>query len=214
MSEGAHAPGASAPVAAACVGMALALRLPRALLRWDEVSLAYAAYADPAARLVASGDWAGLPRAWVGLHPPLHAALLGLGERIAPIPGVALLFSALCSSLACGFIAARFGGLAGLLLATAGVAAHYSGEVNNYPLAALGLAVLLWAAPRRDAVRNLGIFLAGWSHVLGLAAARPLVGSEGPPQPGRARHRRRAGSVAGAPHRRRAALRRRRPARR
>lgn len=154
--------------------LALALRLPRALLRWDEVSIAYAAYADPAARLVAEARWWALPQAWVGLHPPLHAALLGLGERFAPVPALALGFSALCSAAACAVLAARFGPLAGLLLATSAASIEYSSEINNYPLAALGVAAALAGARARPALRNLGLALAAWSHVLGLGLAGAL----------------------------------------
>ena len=174
MSEAAPPPrlGWMAPVGVTL--LAFGLRVPRALLRWDEVSVAYAAYADPAARMVQAGDWAALPQAWVGLHPPLHAAVLGIGERWLPIPAAALGFSALCSAAACGLLAARFGLLAGLVLAMSAVAISYAAEINNYPVAALGLAAALAWARGPALHRNLGVALASWSHVLGLGAAGAL----------------------------------------
>ncbi len=49
--------------------LAAALRAGRALLRWEEVSIAYAAYQAPL--IQAWGDPGLMLDSWVGLHPPL-----------------------------------------------------------------------------------------------------------------------------------------------
>ncbi len=102
----------------AVVGLALALRLPRAVLRWDEVALAYAAYAEPAVRALEEGDAVGLVASWVGLHPPLHAGLMALSELFVPVPALWLLFSVLASTAAVAAVCRVAGPLAGLVLST------------------------------------------------------------------------------------------------
>ena len=44
------------PALLAVVGLGAALRLPRVIARWDEIALAYAAYAAPAMDAVATAD--------------------------------------------------------------------------------------------------------------------------------------------------------------
>lgn len=157
----------------ACV--AFGLRAPRALLRWDEVSLAYAAYAEPAARAWERGAVHELPAAWVGLHPPAHAALWAVGEHIAPIPLLGLGFSAACSATAAGLLAGRWGWLPGLVLALSPASISYAAEANNYPLAALLIALALVFARSAPPLAGLGAALAGWGHVLGLAVGGAVV---------------------------------------
>ena len=155
--------------------LALGLRAPRAALRWDEVSIAYAAYAEPAARAVERGALLELPAAWVGLHPPLHAALWAVGERLAPVPLLGLGLSAACSAAAAGVLAARWGWLPGLLLALSPASILYAAEVNNYPLAALLIALALASAQAPARWCAAGAALAGWGHVLGLAVGGAVV---------------------------------------
>jgi hypothetical protein len=180
---GGPGPGVTAGLAAALLVLAAALRLGRALLRWEEVSLAYAAYQAPLVE--AWGDPGAMLDSWVGLHPPLYGILFAVIERAAPIPLIFLGLSALCSWLAVLFVyrAARLlgGDLAGLvalaLATTAPVALHYTAELNNYPLLLALLAALLWAWARYRQglsgwlpVALLGV-AAGWTHLLGGVAA-------------------------------------------
>ncbi|MBL8616480.1 MAG: hypothetical protein JNM72_12795 [Deltaproteobacteria bacterium] len=151
------------------------MRAPRALLRWDEVSLAYAAYAEPAARAVDRGALHELPAAWVGLHPPLHAALWAVGEHVAPVPLLGLGLSAGCSAAAAGLLAGRWGWLPGLVLALSPASITYAAEANNYPLAALLIALALVCAGSASPLAGLGAALAGWGHVLGLAVGGAVV---------------------------------------
>lgn len=156
-----------AALAALVVG--LGLRLPRAALRWDEIALAYAAYAGPHAEAVGAGRPLDALGVWVGLHPPLWAALHAVAEQVLPVPAVWLAVQAMLSAAAAAVVGGRFGLGPGLLLATAPVAVEYAGEVNNYPLAALAVAaVLAWPVGRAGGLAGV---IAGWSHVLGGAAA-------------------------------------------
>lgn len=174
---------AALSVAVVLMVLAATLRAGRALLRWEEVSLAYSAYQAPLVK--ALGDPGLLIDSWVGLHPPLYGACYALMEHLAPYPLLFLGFSATCSLAAAFFAwrAARLlaGPLAGLvalaLAATAPVALHYAAEINNYPLMLALLAALLWAWARYRAGRGgwllvaaLGI-VAGWTHLLGGVAA-------------------------------------------
>ncbi len=159
--------------------LAAALRAGRALLRWEEVSIAYAAYQAPL--IQAWGDPGLMLDSWVGLHPPLYGLIHAAIEHAAPIPLLFLGFSALCSWLAVLFVyrAARLlgGWLAGLcalaLAAGAPVALHYAAELNNYPLLLALVAALLWAWARYRVGLGgwLGLALlgvaAGWTHLLG-----------------------------------------------
>ena len=163
------------------------LRAGRALLRWEEVSIAYAAYQAPLVK--AWGDPGLLLDRWVGLHPPLYGMAYAAIEHAAPIPLLFLGFSALCSWLAVLLVyrAARLlgGTAAGVvalaLAAGAPVALHYAAELNNYPLLLALVAALIWAWARyRQGVGGwlplalLGI-AAGWTHLLGGMAAGLVV---------------------------------------
>ncbi len=163
---------------AAAVGVvvvATALRLPRVIARWDEVALAYAAYAEPAVRALEAGSLAGALTAWVGLHPPLHAVLLGVSELVLPVPLLWLGFSAACSVAAVGAVTRLAGPVPGLVLATAPLQLAYAAEVNNYPLAIAALALLLLAARAPWGWLVAAAGLACWSHLLGAAAAGAVV---------------------------------------
>lgn len=159
----------------AVVALALVLRLPRVALRWDEVALAYAAYAEPAVLGVESGSPSAIAAAWVGLHPPLHAILLGLSELWLPVPVLWLLGSVAASTLAVWALVRAVGPVAGLALATAPVQLAYAAEVNNYPLAVCGVALLLLAARARWGWLVAAAALACHSHLLGAAAAGGVV---------------------------------------
>lgn len=147
------------------------LRLGRAAARWDEIALAYAAYAEPAARHLSEGEVLRAASSWVGLHPPLHGVLLGVIEVIWPVPALWLALSVLASLGAVVAVGRAGGWLAAAVLATAPIQLAYSAEVNNYPLAALAVALLL-VAPRRPGPALLAaIVFACWSHVLTAMAA-------------------------------------------
>ena len=174
-------------LAAALLVVAGLLRAGRALLRWEEVSIAYAAYQAPLVK--AWGDPGLLLDSWVGLHPPLYGLFFAAIEHTAPVPLLFLGFSACCSWLAVLFVyrAARLlgGTVAGLvalaLAAGAPVALHYAAELNNYPLLLAPVAALIWAWARyRQGVGGwlpvalLGV-AAGWTHLLGGVAAGLIV---------------------------------------
>jgi hypothetical protein len=159
----------------AVVGLALALRLPRAVLRWDEVALAYAAYAEPAVRALEAGDAVGLAASWVGLHPPLHAGLMALSELSVPVPALWLLFSVLASTAAVAAVCRVAGPVAGLVLATAPMQLAYAAEVNNYPLTVGAVGLLLLAARARWGWLVAAAALACQAHLLGAAAAGGVV---------------------------------------
>jgi hypothetical protein len=165
----------SRPLVFAAVAVALVLRLPRVIARWDEIALAYAAYAAPAMDAVGAVDVRGGLTAWVGLHPPVHALLLGLIEHVYPAPLLWLLLSAALSVAAVGVVARLGGPLAGLALAVAPLQLAYAAEVNNYPLAICAMALLLAAARARWPWLVAAAALACGSHVLGAAAAGGVV---------------------------------------
>ena len=151
--------------------LAVLLRVPRVVLRWDEVAIAYAAYTAPAANAVSRWAPGELLGAWVGLHPPLHAALLGLLEVSWAAPLGWLLLSAAASVGAVVVVGRHGGALAALVLATAPLQLADAAEVNNYPLAVLAMAVLC-ASGRGPWWAFVGaVALACWSHVLGMCAA-------------------------------------------
>lgn len=171
----------------AVVAVAVVLRAPRVVLRWDEVALAYSAYAAPTSRALLDGRLGDAVGSWVGLHPPLHALVMALLDAVAPVPLLWLLGSAACSVGAVVLVTRHAGPLAGLLVATAPLQLQDAAEVNNYPLATLGMAALVWGARAPVGRFLLGVALAGWGHVLGLAAAgavtlwrlaRPVEGGE------------------------------------
>lgn len=145
---------------------ALLLRALRAPARWDEITLAYAAYGEPVARALGEGRLAQALATWVGLHPPLHAALLAGIDALWPAPGAWILLSVL-ASLGAALALGRAGGPVALaVLATAPLQLAYCGEVNNYPLAVLALALVLAAAEGPWSALAAAAILAGWSHVL------------------------------------------------
>lgn len=158
------------------LGVSAALRLLRGPARWDEIALAYAAYAEPVSRLVEQGRWSGLPASWVGLHPPLHALALAILDRIAPAPALWIGLAALCSLGAVIAVGRAAGPVAAAALGTAPLQLAYAGEVNNYPLATLAVALCL-AAARGPWVALAGaVALAGWSHVLAGLAGLGVLG--------------------------------------
>ena len=156
-------------------GLAGLLRLARGAARWDEVALAYAAYTEPAAQALAEGEPLGALSSWVGLHPPLHAVIMGLLELLWPAPLAWIGLSLLASWLAVVLIGRRAGWIAAAALAGGPLQLAYCAEVNNYPLAVLAVAALL-VAPRRP---GLGLYaavaLACWAHVLTALAAGAFV---------------------------------------
>ena len=160
---------------AAVVAGAFLLRIPRAVLRWDEVSLAYAAYAEPAVLAIEGASVSGAAAAWVGLHPPLHALLLGLSEVFLPIPALWLMGSVLASTIAVWAACRVAGPVGGLALATAPLQLAYAAEVNNYPLAVGSIGVLLVAGRARWGWLVAAVALASFSHLMGAAAAGGVV---------------------------------------
>lgn len=171
-----RAPGdRSGPWLAAAVCVAVVLRLPRVVLRWDEVSLAYAAYTEPAAAAVAAGQVGTALGAWVGLHPPLHAMWMGLCEVVWPAPLLWLGASMLATVGAVWLVGRVAGPVASLVLATAPLQLAYCAEVNNYPLAVFAVAAVMAAARAHWAWLAGAAILCGWSHVLAGAAAGGVV---------------------------------------
>ena len=152
------------------------LRLGRAITRWDEVALAYAAYPEPVARALAEGRLTDALGGWVGLHPPLFGLLHGLGELLFPVPALWLLGSALASLLAVAVVHRVAGPWAALALAAAPVQLAYCAEINNYPLAILLVALIIWTARGRWPALAAAVVLAGWCHLLaGLAGVAVVL---------------------------------------
>jgi len=151
---------------------AAALRLLRMHVRWDEITLAYAAYAEPLAMALSEGHPTALMGSWIGLHPPLWGAIHAVFELVAPVPWVWLSFSALCS-LAAVWLVGRMGGwLPALVLASAPVHLLDSAEINNYPIATLAMALLIYCARGAPVALALAAVFATWCHLLtGVAAA-------------------------------------------
>lgn len=157
------------------LGLAAVLRLPRVFLRWDEVAIAYAAYTEPAVQAVERLSPGELLGAWVGLHPPLHAALMAILETTWSAPLGWLLLSATMSMLTVAVVARAGGLLAALVVATSPLQLADAAEVNNYPLAVLAMAVLCAAARGPWLLFVAAVGLACWSHVLGMCAAAVLT---------------------------------------
>ena len=155
----------------AVLGLAVVARLPRLVNRWDEVALAYSAYAAPCSEALAAGKPAEALASWVGLHPPLYALWMGIWDGLWPAPALWMLSSVLCSVLAVWVVGRVQGALAALVLATAPLQLADAAEVNNYPLAILGSALLVAGARAPLGWFLLGVAVAGWGHVLGLVAA-------------------------------------------
>ncbi len=159
------------------VAVALVLRCLRLVNRWDEVALAYAAYAAPASERL----WAGSPgeamACWVGLHPPAHALLLAVLDGVWPAPAAWMGLSILFSVLAVWMVGRAAGPWAALVLATSPVQLMDAAEVNNYPLAVAGLAALLWARKASWPWFVAAVVWASYGHVLGLCVAGGLTAS-------------------------------------
>jgi hypothetical protein len=165
-------------LAAGCLLLILAafLRSMRVIARWDEVALAYAAYAEPAAAAWSRGDVGAALTRWVGLHPPLHGALIGLIEVHAPVPMLMLGLSAMASLCTVGVAIWRWGLVAGAVLAVSPLQLAYAAEVNNYPLAVLLFTLALGVARGPVWILALVTVAAGWTHLLaGLGALGVVV---------------------------------------
>jgi hypothetical protein len=160
-----------------------ALRALRVGARWDELTLAYAAYMEPLAAALQDGHPSALVGSWTGLHPPLYGTLHAVLEVAWPVPLVWLCLSALTSLGAAAVVGRTAGPVAALVLATAPVHLMDAAEINNYPLASLSIAVLIWAARRSWGWLAAAALFAAWSHLLGGVAAAGVVGwrlSRGP----------------------------------
>jgi len=161
---------------AAWLALGLLLRALRVGLRWDELSLAYAAYQEPTARALQEGRLLDAATTWVGLHPPLYSLLFGLSELLLPVPLLWLAGSALLSLLAVALVGRAGGPVAAAVLATSPVQLADAAEINNYPLATASLALVLLTARGPWLALALAAGLASWSHVLGMAGAGAVVG--------------------------------------
>jgi hypothetical protein len=156
----------------AIVFVALALRVLRAGLRWDEIALAYAAYQQPWVDAANAGDVGGMLSTFVGLHPPAYSAVFWLSESILGAPVGLLLISAIFSTLAVFFVG-RVGGLAAAaLLAVDPLQVAYAGEVNNYPMLMAAVGALFWTRELAAKEGRFGLLLsvsivAAWTHMLG-----------------------------------------------
>jgi len=154
---------------------AAALRLLRMGVRWDEIALAYAAYAEPLTLAVAEGHPTALLGSWIGLHPPLWGMVQAVMEQWVPIPWVWLGFSAMCSVAAVWVVGRTGGVVAALVLATAPVHLLDSAEVNNYPMASLAIALLMVTARGPWAGLAFAAVFAAWSHLLAGVGAFAVV---------------------------------------
>ena len=145
---------------------ALLLRVLRMSVRWDELTLAYAAYPEPLTQALDQGHPTALLGTWVGLHPPLWGTLHAITELVAPIPWVWMGTSVLFS-IAAVAIVGRAGGLAAaLVLASAPVHLLDAAEVNNYPMASCLIAAMFWAARAPWPFLVIVVVAAGWTHLL------------------------------------------------
>ncbi|MDP6934389.1 MAG: hypothetical protein QGG40_15795, partial [Myxococcota bacterium] len=159
----------------AILAFAVVLRILRVFNRWDEVTLAYAAYPEPTARALEEGRWLDAVTSWVGLHPPLHGLLHAFTEVLLPIP---LLWLSMSAAATVGVILlvahatrsrqgwATASLVAAALLAVAPTQLADTAEVNNYPLAALSIAAVLATARAPWPWLAAAGALAAWSHLL------------------------------------------------
>ena len=155
--------------AMAIIIVAIILRIVRAACRWEEWALHYAAYNMPTYEALQTNDLGSLLSHWVGLHPPLYPLLHSAGSVLWPSPASWLLFSAVCSIAAVGFMVAAHPTtlLPALLLATDPVQLHYAAEVNNYPLSVLLISAGWWGLQtHRPRVIALVGILAAWTHIM------------------------------------------------
>lgn len=150
---------------------ALMVRIPRFIVRWDEVAIAYAAYLAPTGQLVSEGRLGDAVSTWVGLHPPLYAILVALADLVWPAPAMWMGLSLACSVAAVAVVTWYKGVFAGLALASSTIHALDAAEVNNYSLASLGIAMVV-AFPREYTPwRIFAAGLACWGHVLAAVVA-------------------------------------------
>lgn len=156
----------------AAVMVALVLRLVQAALRWDELALAYVAYAQPWLDRAASGDWAAALGTFTGLHPPLHSLILGALNGLWGAPAGWILWSVFASAGAVWLLGRAEGAAAAWALALDPLQLQYAAEVNNYPTLTL-LAAAAWSARQRVMVGGGGAWLGviggvgGFCHLLG-----------------------------------------------
>ena len=150
--------------------LAVALRLPRGVIRWTEDAWAYLAYDAEMWQAFSQGDyWTGLTD-FTGLHPPAWHLIHNAVEWLAPIPMLLIGLSLACSIAAVEF-ARRLGWMAGLLVATSPLQLAYAAELNNYPAYAMCSAWLWWAHQQtlRDPSSRLLILAtaaSAWVHLL------------------------------------------------
>ncbi len=159
----------------AWVLVGLLLRAMRVAARWDELTLAYAAYAEPVVDALAHGRVLTAATTWVGLHPPLWALMHGASELLLPVPLLWLAGSALASLGAVVLVGRAGGPVAAAVLATSPLQLADAAEVNNYPLATFLLALGLAMARAPWPWLALVLVAASWSHVLAAAGAAGLL---------------------------------------
>lgn len=157
------------------LSLGLVLRGLRVVARWDELSLAYAAYAEPTAAALSHGELLRAATTWIGLHPPLYGLIQGVCELFLPVPLVWLSISALLSFAAVALVGRAGGVVAAAVLATSAVQLADAAELNNYPLASFTLALVLALAGGPWWALALGAVLATWTHVLAAAGAAGVV---------------------------------------
>ena len=145
---------------------AAVLRVLRMHVRWDELTLAYAAYPEPLVQAVEQGHPTALFGSWIGLHPPLWGIVHAVLEVLAPIPWVWMGLSVAASILAVCVIGRAGGLVAAMVLASAPVHLLDAAEVNNYPMASLAVAMLLLSARGHWIGLVVAAVLAGWTHLL------------------------------------------------
>ena len=147
----------------AAVLIAFALRLMQAALRWDELALAYVAYAQPWLDRAAAGEWAAALGTFTGLHPPLHSFILGALNLLSGAPAAWILWSVVASTGAVWLLGRAEGAGAAWVLAVDPLQLQYAAEVNNYPTLCL-LAAAACAARRRAMLGGGGAWLGASSH--------------------------------------------------
>ncbi len=166
------------------LALAAAVQASRVPMRWGPVAIAYGAYVAEWRHAVATGG--GWLTTWVGLHPPLFAALFAGALKVGVPPAGWLAASGAASLSAVVTVAATVRlalgprGQAAALLAGAFVALSphrvaYGLEVNNYPLlvgllGAQGLAFAFWVRRGRAAPLLVTSALLPWAHLLGATA--------------------------------------------
>jgi hypothetical protein len=156
----------------AAVMVALVLRLVQAALRWDELALAYVAYAQPWLDRAAAGEWAAALGTFTGLHPPLHSLILGALNGLWGAPAAWILWSVVASTGAVWLLGRAEGAGAAWVLAFDPLQLQYAAEVNNYPTLCL-LGAAAWSARQRAMLGGGGAWLGvvgglgGLNHLLG-----------------------------------------------